>query len=371
MKKLLFCIGARSEAIKIAPLVLEALNRKQKVVLVLIESTDFSLKSFLNHFELKVDYDLQFSNDSATDLSVFVLNSLQPILKFEKPDLVFVQGDSLVTTAVALSSYYQNFPIVYIESGLRSSEHQFESHKEKNKKIISSIADYNFSSTDDSRQNLLDEGIRKNVWVTGNTGIDALRLTLEKIGKTTFSNNRFYKKQKIILMTCHNPENVGKPLESICSAVLKVVENNSNVRLIFQLDRNPHFESLVRFKLGKNDRIQLIEPQGYEDFTELMIESDIILTDSGGIEEEASFLHKPVFVLRDSTERAERVAAGVAVLVGSNQEKIIYSLERAIHDQSFYRSLQDDLSIYGDGYSSQRVMNFLNIRKPELKVVNL
>ena len=362
MKKLLFCIGTRPEAIKVAPIIIEALKQNQQVKLIVSGQHREMLAPFLKFFNLSVDYHLDVfkPNQPLSELTAAILNQTSPVLRDEKPDLVFVQGDTTTTMASAMAAFYEKIPVVHIEAGLRTFDRYSPFPEEMNRKIVGSIAEYHFPPTEESKQNLREEGIQKNVWVTGNTGVDALRITLDRLGKTSPKPKHFHHDKKQILMTCHRRENHGKPLESICSALLQVLKKNPHVNVVFPVHLNPNVQNMVRSKLGNHSRVQLLDPQGYQEFSNLMFESDIILTDSGGVQEEAPYLKKPIFVLRESTERPEGVAAGVAMLVGADEDKIVSALERALHDQVFYKNFQNNTNPYGDGFSSQRILNHLS-----------
>ena len=302
MSKLMFCIGTRPEAIKMAPLILEAIKRKQDVKLLISGQHKEMLTPFLNFFNLNVDYNLEVlkKNQPLTELTSIILDKIRPILENEKPDMIFVQGDTTTAMASALAAFYEKIPVAHIEAGLRTHDRYSPFPEEMNRKLISAIAEYHFSPTEESKQNLLREGMTKNIWVTGNTGVDALRITLEQLGKGKVKPKTFSSLHKQMLMTCHRRENHGEPLESICSALLEVVEKNKNLNIIFPVHLNPNVQRIVHSRLGNHSRIQLIEPQGYLEFSKLMHESDFILTDSGGVQEEAPYLKKPIFVLRDS-----------------------------------------------------------------------
>ena len=367
MKKLIFCLGTRPEAIKMAPLILEAQKRKQEVKVLVTGQHKEMLLPFLKFFNLKVDFNLDVlkPNQSLPELTATILRQVSPILQAEKPDLVFVQGDTTTTMASALAAFYEKIPLVHIEAGLRTFDRYSPFPEEMNRKLVGSIAEYHFPPTKESEQNLFREGITKNVSVTGNTGVDALRITLERLGKDSSTIKPFSEGKKQVLMTCHRRENHGKPLESICSALLEVVDNNRHVNVVFPVHLNPNVQNMVRSKLGNHERIRLIDPQGYQEFSELMFESDLILTDSGGVQEEAPYLKKPIFVLRESTERSEGVSAGVAMLVGSDHQKIVSTLERALYNREFYESFQKAVNPYGDGYSSQRILDHLGVTHTE------
>ena len=367
MNKLMFCVGSRSEVIKVAPLISEAIRRKNKIKLVVIEQGDVSILPFLNFFGLKEDYCIRENNfiSSISSLVSNIIINLESILKNENPSLIFVQGDSNTAMATALAAYHQKIPVVHIEAGLRSYNKYSPFPEEMNRKIISSIADYHFSPTEESKQNLFDEGIRKNVWVTGNTGIDSLRLTLEKFDRKYFKTKFCNQEKKQILVTFQREEYIGMPLESICNALLEIVNNNPKTFVFFPVHPNLAIQFTVKSKLGHHDQISLLEPLGYHEFTELMYDSDIIISDSGTIEEEALYLKKPIFILRETTERLEGVAAGAAIQVGTDHQKIVRSVEKAINNYDFYSNIHNFENPFDDGFSSPRIFNLLNLKAPE------
>lgn len=355
MKKLLFCIGTRPEAIKLAPLILEARARGQKTVVLVTGQHREMLVPFLKFFGLVPDHNLDVlkPNQSLAELSSAILSRIHPILLQEKPDFIFVQGDTTTAVMSALAGFYEKTPVVHVEAGLRTFDRYSPFPEEMNRKLIGSIAEWHFAPTEQSKQNLAKEGLTTCIFVTGNTGVDALRLTTEKIKVETSS-------EKIILVTCHRRENHGKPLEEICDAILEIVHQNDDVRVVFPVHLNPNVQQIVRGKL-LHPRITLCEPLGYEEFASLMKQSYLLLTDSGGIQEEAPYLKKPIFVMRESTERPEGIEAGVSILVGSDRKKIVSNITRALTDATFYAQFQKPVNPYGDGFASQKILDLLGL----------
>ena len=352
-QKLLFCIGTRPEAIKLAPLILEARARKQKTVVLVTGQHREMLVPFLKFFGLVPDHNLDVlkPNQSLAELSSTILSRMHPILSEEKPDLIFVQGDTTTAVMSALAGFYLKIPVVHVEAGLRTFDRYSPFPEEMNRKLIGSLAEWHFAPTEQSKQNLVKEGLTDRIYVTGNTGVDALRLTTEKI-KVDPST------EKMILVTCHRRENHGKPLETICEAILEIVNQHEDVRVVFPVHLNPNVQQIVHGKLS-HPRITLCEPLGYEEFARLMKQSYLLLTDSGGIQEEAPYLKKPIFVMRESTERPEGVEAGVSMLVGSDREKIVTNVSRALDEPEFYALFQKSVNPYGDGFASQKILDYL------------
>jgi UDP-N-acetylglucosamine 2-epimerase (non-hydrolysing) len=361
MKKLLFCLGTRPEAIKLAPLIQAAQNFGIQTCVIVSGQHKELLIPFLEFFKIKVDHHLDVlkPNQSLSDLTANILTKIQPLLQKEKPDLVVVQGDTTTTFVSALAAFYEKIPVAHIEAGLRTHERYSPFPEEMNRKLVTALADYFFAPTELSKNNLLAEGISKNVWVTGNTGIDALRLTNEIQKKSTASTPLKMPGKKLILVTCHRRENHGEPLQAICDAILKIVDAHADVEVVFPVHLNPNVLATVQAKLGNHAQIKLEKPLNYPEFAAYMAESDLLLTDSGGVQEEAPYFKKPIFVLRESTERPEGVAAGVAALVGADAEKIFSFVSRALTDANYYASFQKSVNPYGDGHASEKILTLL------------
>lgn len=326
------------------------------------------LDQVLSFFSIKVDYDLNIMKHNQTlhqltaDLVSRITNE---ILLKESFDYVFVQGDTTTVLASSLAAFYQKIKIIHIEAGLRSGDMYSPFPEEMNRVLTSSLASYHFCPTETSRENLLKENITKNVFVVGNTVIDALFKGLSKIQETSekllirqFKDISFNK--KIILVTCHRRENFGKPFEAICDSLLEIAASNSeSVEIVYPVHLNPNIKEVAYQKLIANN-IKLISPLDYPELIWMMNKSTIILTDSGGIQEEAPSLGKPVLVLRDVTERIEGVVAGTAILVGSNKEKIVTETLRLLNDSEYYLSISKASNPYGNGKTSEMIKSILH-----------
>ena len=366
MKKILVSFGTRPEAIKLAPIIAEAKKRKIEVKVVVSGQHKEMLTPFLDFFEIVPDANLSIlkPNQSLADITAAILAGMNPILQKEKPDLVFVQGDTATTFATALAAFYLKIPVVHIEAGLRTQDRYSPFPEEMNRLMVARLADYHFAATEAARVNLQHEGIQENVFVTGNSGVDALRITLKRcpapfgVGAVSLSGNEnIY--HRSVLITCHRRENHGQPLEEICDAIVRLAEQFPDVRFDFPVHLNPNVQTVVNAKLTKIPNVKLMAPLDYFQFVQKMVECSVILTDSGGVQEEAPYLKKPIFVLRESTERQEGVDAGVAELVGSDQDKIVERVTRALTDASYYQKFQQAVSPYGDGFAAEKIFNHL------------
>lgn len=368
MKKVLFLFGTRPEAIKMAPLIssLSADESFEVKVGVTAQHREM-LDQVLSFFDIKVDYDLNVMKPNQTlhqltsDLISRITNE---ILLKEKIDLIFVQGDTTTVLASTMAAFYQKIKVVHIEAGLRSGDMLSPFPEEMNRVLTSRIAAYHFCPTETSKQNLLKENICENVYVVGNTVIDALFQGLKKI-KDTDENILLAKydqidfSKKIILVTCHRRENFGQPFEEICEALLEIAKSQEGVvEIVYPVHLNPNVKEIAYQKLIANN-IKLIAPLDYPELIWMMHKSNIILTDSGGIQEEAPSLGKPVLVMRTVTERTEGVDAGTAVLVGSDKEKIISETLKLIEDDAYYLSIATASNPYGDGSTSEQIKEIL------------
>ena len=361
MKKLLFCIGTRPEAIKLAPVILEAKARGLEVMVLTTGQHQDLLEPFLKLFEIVPDIRLEVlrPGQSLSELTSRILSEFQPALTRLKPDLVLTQGDTTTAFACALGAFYEKIPVAHIEAGLRTHDPYSPFPEEMNRQLIGRIATYHFPPTVAALANLIKENINSASPATGNTGVDALRITLERISAGPDSVN-----EKSILMTCHRRENHGAPLERICRAARRVLDANPDTVLVFPVHPNPNIKNRVEDLLGDHPRVRLIAPLGYVEFATAMARATLLLTDSGGVQEEAPYLKKPIFVLRESTERPEGIEAGVAELVGSDEERIFSSVIRALHDRAYYDSFQKAVSPYGDGFASRRILDVLEGTRP-------
>lgn len=368
MKKILFLFGTRPEAIKMAPLIKCFSNDSSFNVKVGVTAQHREmLDQVLSFFDISVDYDLNIMKPNQTlhqltsDLISRITNE---ILLKEHFDYVFVQGDTTTVLAASLASFYQKIKIIHIEAGLRSNNMNSPFPEEMNRVLTSKLSAFHFCPTENSKENLLKENITENVFVVGNTVIDALLIGLEKI-KQTEENSLIEKynfidfSKKIILVTCHRRENFGKPFEEICEALLEIAEQFQNIEIVYPVHLNPNVKEVAHAKLvAKN--IKLISPLEYPELIWMMSKSNIILTDSGGIQEEAPSLKKPVLVLREVTERTEGVDAGTAILVGSNKEKIVSETSKLLMDLNYYNSISKTSNPYGDGKTSEAIKTILS-----------
>jgi len=359
--KTMIIFGTRPEAIKMATLVkaYQSDDRIENKVLVTAQHREM-LDQVLNLFEIEPDYDLDImqARQSLTDITSRVLRGLDEILKSERPDLVLVHGDTTTTFVAALASFYQQIKVGHVEAGLRTYNKYSPFPEEMNRHLTGSLADLHFAPTQRSRNNLLTENVQdKNIFVTGNTVIDALLETVKE--DYTFQDEEIKKidfKRKIILMTAHRRENLGKPMRNIFMAIKDLIEANDDIEIVFPVHLNPLVRELANEILGDIEHIHLIEPMDYEPFANIMYRSDLILTDSGGIQEEAPGLGKPVLVLRDTTERPEAIVAGTVKKVGTDRKKIFDTANRLINDRIEYNKMANAVNPYGDGRASSRIL---------------
>jgi UDP-N-acetylglucosamine 2-epimerase (non-hydrolysing) len=364
MKKSLFIFGTRPEAIKMAPVIKKIKNSKLMEVKVCVTAQHRQmLDQVLNLFEIEPDYDLNIMkpNQDLYDITSNVLLSIKDVLKKENPDIVFVQGDTTTTFAASLASFYQKIPVAHIEAGLRTYNIYSPFPEEMNRQLTSRIATYHFAPTNRARDNLIKEGIdERKIYVTGNTVIDALLEVVEKIKNKDIKIKGYnITDRKYILVTGHRRENFGKSFENMCNALKEIAQNNPNIDIVYPVHLNPNVQKPVFEILSNIPNVYLIEPLDYESFVYLMYNSYIILTDSGGIQEEAPSLGKPVLVMRDTTERPEAVEAGTVKLVGANKEKIVKEVENLLHNKSEYEKMSRAINPYGDGKASERIFEIL------------
>ena len=368
MKKVLFLFGTRPEAIKMAPLIYCLSNDKRFEVKVAVTAQHREmLDQVLSFFDIKVDFDLNIMTPNQTlhDLTARLISRITNEILLKEPfDYVFVQGDTTTVLASALAAFYQKIKIIHIEAGLRSGDMLSPFPEEMNRVLTSKLAFIHFCPTENSRQNLLKENTIENVFVVGNTVIDALLTGLQKI-KTTSEQDLLKKydlinfDKKVILVTCHRRENFGKPFENICAALLEIADGfEDTVEIIYPVHLNPNVKEVAHNVL-KRKNIKLIAPLEYPELIWMMNKSAIILTDSGGIQEEAPSLGKPVLVLREVTERTEGVDAGTAILVGANKNKIVTETSSLLTDNSYYSKISKASNPYGDGKTSEAIKKIL------------
>ena len=369
MKKILFLFGTRPEAIKMAPLVKTfCLDSNFTVKVGVTAQHREMLDQVLDFFKINVDYDLNIMkpNQSLHELtSSLILKITEDILSKEDFDYVFVQGDTTTVLAGALASFYKKIKVIHIEAGLRSHDIYSPFPEEINRILTSKIAHIHFCPTQTAAENLQREDIKNNVFVVGNTVIDALLLGLDEI-KNSSENNLINKysdidfDKKIMLVTCHRRENFGEPFEEICNALLEISDLfRETIQIVYPVHLNPNVMKIAHDKLTR-ENIKLISPLDYPDLIWMMNRSNIILTDSGGIQEEAPSLGKPVLVLREITERMEGVDAGTAILVGSDKEKIKSETIKLLTDDSYYLKISKANNPYGDGTTSKKIKAILS-----------
>lgn len=357
--------GTRPEAIKMAPVV-KALHNEKKIETVLTVTAQHRemLDQVLNLFKIKPDYDLDIMEDNQTlsEITSRVLKKLEAVFIKEKPDLILVHGDTSTTFVASLAAYYQQIQIGHVEAGLRTGDKYSPFPEEINRHLTGVLADLHFSPTKTAKKNLLKENIAANkITVTGNTVIDALMDTVKKNYQfeNQLLNQLDFKNKKIILLTAHRRENLGRPLEEIFKAVRDLVTEDKNIEIIYPVHLNPKVKQTASKILKNTDRIHLIEPLDYEPFVNLMNKSYMIMTDSGGIQEEAPSLGKPVLVLRDKTERPEAISAGTVKKVGSNYRTIYKTAKELISNESLYNEMAGKNNPYGDGKAADRIVNFI------------
>ena len=343
----------------------------QTIVVVTAQHREM-LDQVLSLFDIVPDYDLDLMSPNQTleNLTSKILIRLSDLFKRIKPDLVFVQGDTTTTFSTSLAAFYQKIPIAHIEAGLRTKNIYSPFPEEINRRMTSSIASFHFSPTEQSRQNLLNEGVNnKNIMVSGNTVIDALKMVSQKIDiniqeQEEYFSNKYdiqFNNIKILLVTGHRRESFGRGFENVCTAI-KTIAVDNNVQVIYPVHLNPNVQEPVNRILGKTENVYLIPPQDYVPFVFLMKKAHIILSDSGGVQEEAPSLGKPVLVMRDTTERQEGIDAGTARLVGTNPESIITQVQLLLNEQIEYEKMAKAVNPYGDGRASNRIFDFfLNI----------
>ena len=368
MKKILFLFGTRPEAIKMAPLVKTFILDSNFTVKVGVTAQHREmLDQVLDFFKIDIDYDLNIMkpNQSLHELtSSLILKITEDILNKEDFDYVFVQGDTTTVLAGALASFYKKIKVIHIEAGLRSHDIYSPFPEEMNRILTSKIAHIHFCPTQTAADNLNREDLKNNVFVVGNTVIDALLLGLDEIKNSSESNliNKYSNidfNKKIILVTCHRRENFGKPFEEICDALLEISDSfKETIQIVYPVHLNPNIMKIAHKKLTR-DNIKLISPLDYPDLIWMMNHSNLILTDSGGIQEEAPSLGKPVLVLREITERMEGVEAGTAILVGSNKEKIVAETSMLLLDDSYYSKISKAVNPYGDGTTSEKIKEII------------
>ena len=359
--KVMTVFGTRPEAIKMAPLVLELQKQSQRFEAITTVSAQHRemLDQVLDIFHIKPDYDLNImhARQTLTDITSNVLINLDKILKEAKPDIVLVHGDTTTTFAASVAAFYNQIPIGHVEAGLRTWEKYSPYPEEMNRQMTDAMTDLYFAPTNQSKANLLKENHKEdNIYITGNTAIDALKQTVDKeyhhdiLDKVSPDN-------KLILLTMHRRENQGEPMRRVFKVIREVVESREDVEVIYPVHLSPAVQETAKEILGNTERIHLISPLDVVDFHNLAARSYFIMTDSGGVQEEAPSLGKPVLVLRDTTERPEGVEAGTLKLVGTESEKVKKEMEELLDNDAEYRRMAQAKNPYGDGKASERILD--------------
>ena len=361
MKKVMLVFGTRPEAIKMCPLVKELKTRKNIETIVCVTGQHRQmLDQVLNAFDVKPDYDLSIMKEKQTlfDVTVNILERIKAVMDEVKPDIVLVHGDTTTTFVTALSAFYLQIPVGHVEAGLRTYNIYSPYPEEFNRQAVGIVAKYNFSPTEASKQNLLNEGKDEStIYVTGNTAIDALKTTVRD--DYTHEQLEWAKDSRLIMLTAHRRENLGEPLRHIFRAIRRIVEEYEDIKVIYPIHMNPVVRETANEILGDCDRIRLIEPLEVLDFHNFLGNSYMILTDSGGIQEEAPSLGKPVLVLRDTTERPEGIAAGTLKLVGTDEQRIYDEFKNLLDNKDEYEKMSKASNPYGDGFACKRIADIL------------
>lgn len=363
MKKItvMSIFGTRPEAIKMAPLIKELEKRENiKSIICVTAQHRQMLDQVLELFDIKPDYDLDIMKDRQTlvGITTRALEGLDRVIQEARPDMVLVHGDTSTTFAGALAAYYNKVKVGHVEAGLRTYNKYEPFPEEMNRVLTDDISDLCFAPTQLSERYLLKENISKDkIFVTGNTVVDVLGQTVEQNYKFTVEelNNIDYKNHRVISMTAHRRENIGEPLENICRAVLRVVKENEDVEVVYAVHKNPAVRDIVYRILSGNERIHLIEPLDMKDMHNLMERSYFVMSDSGGIQEEAPSLNKPVLVLRNVTERPEGITAGTLKLAGSDEMQVYKLATELLANKDMYREMAEAKNPFGDGYASERI----------------
>ncbi|NLI94337.1 MAG: UDP-N-acetylglucosamine 2-epimerase (non-hydrolyzing) [Erysipelotrichaceae bacterium] len=361
MKKVMLVFGTRPEAIKMCPLVNELKARKniQTVVCVTGQHREM-LDAVLDVFDVNPDYDLSImqKNQTLFDITTNILNKIKAVLEKEKPDVVLVHGDTSTTFVTALAAFYLQIPIGHVEAGLRTYNIYSPYPEEFNRQAVSIIANYNFAPTNLAKEVLIKEGKDPNtIYVTGNTVIDALKTTVKEDYSHPLIN--WVGDSRLILITAHRRENLGAPMERMFRAIKRIVDKHEDIKVIYPIHMNPQVREIAKTIFEDHPRIKLIEPLDVVDFHNFMNAAHLIITDSGGIQEEAPSLGKPVLVMRDTTERKEAIEAGTVKLVGTNEETIYKTFDLLLTSKAEYNKMAKANNPYGDGLASKRIADIL------------
>lgn len=381
MKKVITIFGTRPEAIKMAPLVKKLKETKEIDCKVCVTAQHREmLDQVLDYFDIKPDYDLNImkTKQSLTGITCRVLEGLEEVFIKENPDMILVHGDTSTSFAASLAGFYQKIKVGHVEAGLRSFDKYMPYPEEMNRKLTASLADLNFSPTKRNKENLLREGVdEKSIFITGNTVIDAMSHTVQKdyVFSHDILNKIDYKNKKVVMVTAHRRENWGEGIHNICTALKEIVNTNEDVELIYLVHLNPIVKDAVEKELGNVDRIHLLPPLETNETHNLMNKCYLVMTDSGGLQEEAPNLGKPVLVLREVTERQEAVEYGTVKLVGTDTNLIISEANKLIRDKNEYEKMSKAVNPYGDGKASERIvkiiLKYFNLNKEEIEEFNI
>ena len=361
MKKVMLVFGTRPEAIKMCPLVNELKTRKGIETIVCVTGQHRQmLDQVLEAFQVEPDYDLSIMKDRQTlfDVTTNILNRIKAVLEEVQPDVVLVHGDTSTTFVTALACFYLQIPVGHVEAGLRTYNIYSPYPEEFNRQAVSIISAYNFAPTELSKENLLREGKNPDtIYVTGNTAIDALKTTVRD--DYTHPDLEWAKGSRLIMITAHRRENLGEPMKHMFRAIRRVCDEHPDIKAIYPIHMNPVVREIADSILGDDERIRIIEPLDVLDFHNFLSRSYLILTDSGGIQEEAPSLGKPVLVMRDTTERPEGIKAGTLKLVGTDEEVIYQNFKQLLEDEEAYRAMSTASNPYGDGFACKRIADIL------------
>lgn len=361
MKKVMLVFGTRPEAIKMCPLVNELKTRKQLETVVCVTGQHRQmLDQVLEAFQVEPDYDLSIMKERQTlfDVTTNILNNIKEVLEKEKPNVVLVHGDTSTTFVTALACFYLQIPVGHVEAGLRTYNIYSPYPEEFNRQTVSIISQFNFAPTELSKNNLLKEGKKEEtIFVTGNTAIDALKTTVRE--DYTHPDLEWASDSRLIMITAHRRENLGEPMQHMFRAIRRVMDEHPDVKAIYPIHMNPVVREIADSILGDDERIRIIEPLEVLDFHNFLNRSYMILTDSGGIQEEAPSLGKPVLVMRDTTERPEGIAAGTLKLVGTEEETIYQNFKSLLENKDEYEKMSKASNPYGDGFACKRIADIL------------
>lgn len=357
MKKVMLVFGTRPEAIKMCPLVMELKQRRNLLVIVCVTGQHREmLQQVLDIFQVEPDYDLAVMQDEQTlfDITANILNKIEQVLEAERPDLVLVHGDTSTTFATALACFYKQIEIGHVEAGLRTYDIYSPYPEEFNRQAVSILAKYHFAPTQQAKNNLLKEGKKENdIFVTGNTAIDALKTTVRDGYEHPVL--KWANGYRLIVLTAHRRENLGEPLLQMFRAIKRILDENEDIKVVYPVHKNPLIRSAARKVFKDHERMRFMEPMQVVDFHNLLANAYLILTDSGGIQEEAPSLGKPVLVMRNTTERPEGIAAGTLKLVGTQEGSIYDNFKLLLNDRCLYEKMSRASNPYGDGFACGRI----------------